>query len=76
MNLSHATTSPSVRSCLYFTEQEAIDALKEYAVKQGYALNGKAFIFYPHASDRDEGLKLLVDGEGSTEPTITERKPQ
>lgn len=75
MKLSDTTTRPSNKACLEFTEGETIEALKEYAIKQGYTFDGDIWITYPWPSHEEKTISLLIDNEKSAESAINQVVP-
>ncbi len=72
MRLTQHKTKPSTRSVLKFDEQELEEVLKEAARKRGYIVsdNDKCNVWVPRPEDRDRGVSLVIDLEG-TESGIT-----
>jgi len=69
MKLNQNYTKPSIRSILSFTDEELIDALKEYAKQRGYgfAEGSKYVVLHPDlvpCFDNDKLTKLIADIEG------------
>ncbi len=67
-------TTPEVRTCISFSQDEVKDALVAFAKKEGYQFTGplarNISVWFPSDSDRTRSVTLALDTEGDT-PTVT-----
>lgn len=76
MELRNHPTEPKVTTAIDFSAKEVLEALKDYAIKNGYEFNKavgqKEAVIFPYRSSKRTILQVSCDN--TIEPLIKEKK--